>query len=108
MTAVETAIAQENPLSIRGALLWGAQVLRQAGLENSRLDAEVLLRHVLNMEKEQLYMNGDAPISAGQEAKFRGTVAAALAARAGCLYHRSQRILVAGFCCDSRCFDPST
>ena len=74
MTAVETAIAQENPLSIRGALLWGAQVLLQAGLENSRLDAEVLLRHVLDLEKEQLYMNGDAPISAGQEGKFRELV----------------------------------
>ena len=72
MTTVETAIAQENPFSIRSALLWGAQVLRQAGLENSRLDAEVLLRHVLNMEKEQLCVNGDAPISAGQEAEFRG------------------------------------
>jgi len=71
MTAVETAIAQEIPFSIRGALLWGVQVLRQAGLENSRLDAEVLLRHTLDMEKEQLYMNGDSPISAGQEAKFR-------------------------------------
>lgn len=71
MTAVETAIAQEIPVSIRGALLWGAQVLRRAGLENSRLDAEVLLRHVLDMKKEQLYMNGDATISAGQEAMFR-------------------------------------
>ena len=71
MTAVETAIAQENPLSIRGALLWGAHVLLQAGLENSRLDAEVLLRHVLDLAKEQLYMNGDGPISAGQEGKFR-------------------------------------
>jgi release factor glutamine methyltransferase len=71
MTAVETAVAQENPLSIRGALLWGEQVLCHAGLENHRLDAEVLLRHVLNMEKEQLYVNGDAPISAGQEAMFR-------------------------------------
>jgi release factor glutamine methyltransferase len=71
MAAVETAIAQEIPVSIRGALFWGARVLRQAGLENSRLDAEVLLRHVLDMEKEQLYMNGDATISAGQEAMFR-------------------------------------
>jgi release factor glutamine methyltransferase len=71
MTAVEAAIAQENPLSIRGALLWAAQVLRHAGIENHRLDAEVLLRHVLNMEKEQLYVNGDAPISTGQEAMFR-------------------------------------
>jgi release factor glutamine methyltransferase len=74
MTAVETAITQENPLSICGALLWGAQVLLQAGLENSRLDAEVLLRHALDLEKEQLYMNGDAPISAGPEGKFRKLV----------------------------------
>src|SRR5262245_5572488 len=71
MTAVETAIAPENSFSIRGALLRGAQVLSRAGIENHRLDAEVLLRHVLDMEKEQLYVNGDAPISAGQEAQFR-------------------------------------
>ena len=72
MTAVETAIAQEDRLSIRSALLWGAQVLRHTGIGSHRLDAEVLLRHVLNMEKEQFYVNGDAPISAGQEAEFRG------------------------------------
>ncbi|HSE84737.1 MAG TPA: peptide chain release factor N(5)-glutamine methyltransferase [Candidatus Binatia bacterium] len=71
MTAIEAAIAQESSLSIRGALLWGAQVLGEVGLENHRLDAEVLLRHVLDVEKEQLYLNADAPISAGQEAKFR-------------------------------------
>ena len=71
MTAVETAIAPDNSFSIRGALSWGAQVLSDAGIENHRLDAEVLLRHVLKMEKEQLYMNGDTPINAGQEAEFR-------------------------------------
>ena len=70
MTAVETAIAPENSFSIRGALLWGAQVLSDAGIENHRLDAEVLLRHVLKMEKEQLYVNGDTPISAEQETEF--------------------------------------
>jgi release factor glutamine methyltransferase len=71
MTAVETTIAQEKSFSIRGALLWGAQVLSDAGIKNQRLDAEVLLRHVLKMEKEQLYVNGDAPIGARQEAEFR-------------------------------------
>ena len=71
MTAIETGFARESPLSIRGALLWGARLLRQAGIENSRLDAEVLLRHALDIEKERLYLNGDAPISAGKEAKFR-------------------------------------
>jgi release factor glutamine methyltransferase len=71
MTAVETTIAQEKSFSIRGAVLWGAQVLSDAGIKNQRLDAEVLLRHVLKMEKEQLYVNGDAPIGARQEAEFR-------------------------------------
>jgi release factor glutamine methyltransferase len=71
MTAVETAIAQEIPVSIGGVLLWGAQVLSQAGIENHRLDVDVLLRHALDMDQEQLYVNGDAPISAGQEAMFR-------------------------------------
>lgn len=70
MAAVDTAIAPENSFSIRGALLWGAQVLSDAGIENGRLDAEVLLRHVLKMEKEELYMNGDAPVGAGEGAKF--------------------------------------
>ena len=71
MTAVETAMAPENPLSVRDALLWGVELFRQAGIENGRLDAEVLLRHVLDMEKEQLYVSADAPLGAGDEAKFR-------------------------------------
>ena len=70
MTAVETA-TQQSPRSIRSALLSGAEVLRQAGLENSRLDAEVLLGHAVAMEKEQLYINAAAPISTGEEVKFR-------------------------------------
>jgi release factor glutamine methyltransferase len=88
MTAVETAITQENPLSIRGALLWGAQVLLQAGLENSRLDAEVLLRHVLDLAKEQLYMNGDAPISAGPGSSETGAAALAAEPVAGITGHK--------------------
>jgi release factor glutamine methyltransferase len=71
MTAVETARAQRNSFSVRDALLWGVRLFRQAGIENGRLDAEVLLRHVLDMEKEQLYVNADAPLGTAHEAKFR-------------------------------------
>lgn len=74
MISVATAMARGNPLSIRNVLSWGAQALRQAGIENGRLDAEVLLRHVLEMEKERLYANTEALMSAGQEAKFRELV----------------------------------
>src|SRR5215475_9792169 len=71
MAAVETAIAPENSFSIRDAVFWGAQVLSNAGVENHRLDSDGLLRPVLKMEKEQLYVSGDRPINAGQEAEFR-------------------------------------
>jgi release factor glutamine methyltransferase len=64
-------MARENPRSLRSVLLSGTHLLRREGIENSELDAEVLLRHVLQMEKEQLYMNGDVPISSGQEAEFQ-------------------------------------
>lgn len=74
MIPVSMSMARENSLSIREALSWGAQALLQAGIENARLDAEVLLRHALGMEREQLYMNTEAPISAGQETNFRELV----------------------------------
>lgn len=74
MIAVAMPIARDNLLSIRDALSWGAQVLDQAGIENTWLDAEVLLRHAQDMERERLYMNTEAPMSAGQEAKFRELV----------------------------------
>ncbi len=71
MVSGETAVAAEDPLSVRAALLWGGRVLGQAGIENGRLDAEVLLRYLLDLEKEQLYLSAGAPIGAGQEARFR-------------------------------------
>jgi release factor glutamine methyltransferase len=67
-------MTRESSFSIRDALAWGAQALREAAIENARLDADVLLRHALDMERERLYMNIEAPISAGQEAKFRQLV----------------------------------
>ena len=71
MVPLAMALGRENSLSIRGALSWGTQVLREAGIENERLDTEVLLRQALDMEKEQLYMNTEAQMSARQEARFR-------------------------------------
>lgn len=74
MITVALPIARESALSIRDALSWGAQMLDQAGIENAPLDSEVLLRHVLDMERERLYMNTEALMSAGQDAKFRELV----------------------------------
>jgi release factor glutamine methyltransferase len=67
-------MTRESSFSIRDALAWGAQALRRAAIGNARLDAEVLLRHTLDMDRERLYMSTEAPMSAGQEAKFRELV----------------------------------
>jgi release factor glutamine methyltransferase len=70
MAAVETAIVEANALSMRGALLWGQKTLRRAGIENGWLDAEVLLRHTLSIERERLYVDTGALVSAAQHAQF--------------------------------------
>ncbi|MGH7825201.1 MAG: peptide chain release factor N(5)-glutamine methyltransferase, partial [Candidatus Binatia bacterium] len=49
----------------------GASLLSQAGIESSALDAEILLRHVLDFEGEQLYLNNDGPLGEHDQARYR-------------------------------------
>lgn len=44
------------------------------GIENHRLDAQLLLGHVLGMKRMDLYMNFDRPLDAGELARFRELV----------------------------------
>ena len=44
----------------------GAERLLSAGIENGRLDAEVLLGHVLRQSREQLIVAADAPVTGAQ------------------------------------------
>ena len=52
-----------GPQSIREALTAGVEVLSAAGIESARLDAEVLLRHALSIDRTELYLRLDDPIS---------------------------------------------
>jgi release factor glutamine methyltransferase len=50
-----TAAPLENP-TLRDAIQRGAVRLSEAGIESSALDAEVLLRHTLQLEREEFYL----------------------------------------------------
>lgn len=59
----------------RRALLHGARILLDVGIETSQLDAEVLLRHALSAEQWQLYANMDSPLDARQIQNFQQLIA---------------------------------
>lgn len=57
--------------AVRSALLEGAEFLLAAGIESARLDAEVLLRHVLGMEQAELLLSFDTGLGVSDERRFR-------------------------------------
>src|SRR6266705_2720631 len=61
-----TITTEAKPERLRQALLEGARRLKFAGIEGARLDAEVLLRHALGMEKSEFYLNLDALLRRAQ------------------------------------------
>jgi release factor glutamine methyltransferase len=63
---LQTATAE----SVREALRAGAELLHKAGIATARLDAEVLLRHVLGVGKAELYLGLDLALAAVAEREF--------------------------------------
>jgi release factor glutamine methyltransferase len=57
--------------TLRGVLMESAQFLLGAGIESAQIDAEVLLRRVLGIEKAQLYSTLDVPLSTDQQLQFQ-------------------------------------
>lgn len=55
-------------------LRWTAQDLEQRGSPSARLDAEVLLAHVLELDRVGLYLAHDRPLDAGERARYRRCV----------------------------------
>ena len=67
-----TSVLQTAPAeSVRDAVAAGAKLLRDAGIDSARLDAEVLLRHFLGMEKAELYLGSDLALNAMAEREFQ-------------------------------------
>lgn len=55
-------------------LQWTTEYFSSRDFEQPRADAEVLLAHALRVERIQLYLNYDKPLSAEELARFRGFV----------------------------------
>ena len=53
---------------------WTADFFKQHGVPSPRLDAELLLAHVLDLERMDLYLAFDQPVAAGDRARFRELV----------------------------------
>lgn len=62
--------ADEHPITVADALRYGGAVVRQAGSETARLDAEVLLRHVLGLDRAQLFARLTDRVPAAAAAEF--------------------------------------
>jgi release factor glutamine methyltransferase len=69
-----TVAAGTKARTLRSALLRGTEFLRDAGIDSAQIDAEVLLRHVLGIEKAQLYGALDEPLSADHRLRFQETL----------------------------------
>ena len=59
-----------NLRTVRGALVSASEFLRRAGIDNARLDAEILLRQVLAIDQTQLYLRIEAPFDSTAELRF--------------------------------------
>lgn len=65
--------------TIASTISAGAERLRQAGFETPRLDAEILLRYVLGLDRAQLFMRLREPLDSDEERRFIGLVERRLA-----------------------------
>lgn len=57
--------------TVKEALKWALEKLKEKGLEEPRLDAEVLLSHLLGMSRTKLYVNINAELTRSESEKFR-------------------------------------
>lgn len=68
------SITDAKGVSLNDALLWAARRLAASGSTTPRLDAEVLLGHVLGLSRTQLYAHGDDLLTARQARQYEGLV----------------------------------
>ena len=56
---------------IRHALRWGVVCLNDSGVDTPKLDAEVLLMHSLNIDRNKLYLLSDTILNLKQKERYR-------------------------------------
>jgi release factor glutamine methyltransferase len=57
--------------TVRSLLLWAREWLARKGVENPRLDAELLLAEALGCDRVRLYIDNEKPLLAGELARFK-------------------------------------
>lgn len=67
-------MAEEKIWTIGRLLQWSERFFREKGIETPRLDAEVLLAHVLEKPRIYLYVHYDQPLDPDELAAYRGFV----------------------------------
>lgn len=65
---------EKETWTIGGILKWTEQYFREKGVETPRLDAEVLLSHVLEKERIYLYVHFDEPLEPAELSRYRAFV----------------------------------
>jgi len=65
---------KEPKWTIGSILTWTKQYFADKGVASPRLDAEVLLSHILGRDRMYLYVNFDQPLEVGELAAFREAV----------------------------------
>ena len=53
---------------------WTKDYFAGKGIDTARLDAEILLAHALGLDRLQLYVQFEKPVSPDERARFRGLV----------------------------------
>jgi release factor glutamine methyltransferase len=64
----------EGPWTILKIIQWTTQFFSSRGIGQPRADAEVLLAHVLGLERIQLYLNYDQPLKPEELAAYRQAI----------------------------------
>lgn len=72
-------LSSTDPWTTRRLLLWTAERLAAAGVDDARLKADMLLAHALGCERLRLYADPERPASAAERDAFRALVKRALA-----------------------------
>lgn len=63
--------SEEKRWTVLALLRWTTEYFRSHGVETPRLDAEVLLAHVLATERLRLYLDFEKPVEAAERARYR-------------------------------------
>ncbi len=71
---VPTARGDERRWTVLELLRWTTEHFASKGIETARLDAEILLAHVLETGRMQLYVEFEKPVQADERARFRDLV----------------------------------